>query len=223
MKFWKSRLARLNDMFDSYIKENFKVVDYQVKSPSRREHNLTWRPYGYYKRRKSRIARNRCIAIKSTTTIEARSAMDKERRVRMEFDTDSFDILIDNCCSHTLTNDINDYIEPPVKSSVRVRGYNGSTNSTMVGTVKWKIKDDNGKTHNSYCQTHITHLQLKQGYYHHSIGRNKLRITTLCQMVHGVPCSLIKSDSIGANRNRGFQQTSVSLDFNFESDQEDKI
>ncbi len=51
----------------------------------------------------------------STTIIEARSAMDKERRVRMEFDTDSFDILIDNCCSHTLTNDINDYIEPPVK------------------------------------------------------------------------------------------------------------
>jgi len=143
MKFWKSRLARLNDMFDSYIKENFKVVDYHVKPPSRREHNLTWRPYGYYKRRKSRIARNRCIAIKSTRTIEAKSAMDKERRVRMEFDTDSFDILIDNCCSHTLTNDINDYIEPPVKSSVRVRGYNGSTNSTMVGTVKWKIRDDN--------------------------------------------------------------------------------
>jgi len=148
MKFWKSRLARLNDMFDSYIKENFKVVDYHVKAPSRREYNLTWRPYGYYKRRKYRIACNRCIAIKTTTTIEARSAMDKERRVRMEFDTDSFDILIDNCCSHTLTNDINDYIEPPVKSSVRVRGYNGSTNSTMVGTVKWKIKGDNGKVHN---------------------------------------------------------------------------
>ena len=54
MKFWKSRLARLNDMFDSYIKENIKVVDYHVKSPSRREYNLTWRPYGYYK--KSQIA-----------------------------------------------------------------------------------------------------------------------------------------------------------------------
>ena len=45
MKFWKSRLARLNDMFDSYIKENFKVVDYHVKPPSRREHNLTWSAY----------------------------------------------------------------------------------------------------------------------------------------------------------------------------------
>jgi hypothetical protein len=148
MKFWKSRLARLNNMFDSYIKENYKVVDCQVKAPSMRERNLTWRPYGYYKRRRSKIARSRCIAIKTATIIEARSAMDKERRVRMEFDTDSFDILIDNCCSHTLTNDINDYIEPPVKSSVRVRGYNGRTNSTMVGTVKWKLKDDNGKIHN---------------------------------------------------------------------------
>jgi hypothetical protein len=74
--------------------------------------------------------------------------MDKERRIKMEFDTDSFDILIDNCCSHTLTNVINDYIEPPVKSTVKVRGYNGSTNSNMAGTVKWKIKDDNVKIHN---------------------------------------------------------------------------
>jgi hypothetical protein len=134
-------------MFDTYIKDNYKVVDYQIRTPSMREHDLTWRPYGYYKRRKAMAARRRCLALKSTQIIEARSAMDKERRLRMEFDTDSFDTLIDNCCSHTLTNDINDYVEPPVKSTVRVRGYNGSTNSTMVGTVKWKIKDDKGKVH----------------------------------------------------------------------------
>jgi hypothetical protein len=148
MKFWKSRLARLNDMFDSYIKGNYKVIEYHVKTPSLREHTLTWRPYGYYKKRKSRIARNKCIALKAVIIIEAKSATNKERKTRMEFDTDSSDILIDNCCSHTLTNNINNYIEPPVKSSVRVRGYNGSTNSTKVGTEKWKIKDDNGKVHN---------------------------------------------------------------------------
>jgi hypothetical protein len=148
MKAWRSRLARLNDMFDSYIKENYKVVDYHIKGPSLREHNLTWRPYGYYKKRNSIAARRKCLAIRSTYIIEAMSAMKKPEKPRMEFDTDSFDILIDNCCSHTLTNNINDYIEPPVKSSVKVRGYNGSTNSTRVGTVKWKIKDDNGKIHN---------------------------------------------------------------------------
>jgi hypothetical protein len=138
-------------MFDTYIKENYKVVDYQIKTSSTREHDLTWRPYGYYKRRKAMAACRRGIALKSTQIIEARPAVDKERRLRMEFDTDSFDILIDNCCSHTLTNDINDYVEPPDKTTVRVRGYNGSTNSTMVGAVKWKIKDDKGGT-----QFHIT-------------------------------------------------------------------
>jgi transposase InsO family protein len=148
MKSWRSRLARLNDKFDTYIKENYKVVDYQIKTPSMREHDLTWKPYGYYKRRKAMLTRSRCIALRTTQIIEARSAMDRKGRLKMEFDTDSFDILIDNCCSHTLTNDINDYIEPPVKSNVRIRGYNGTTNSTMVGTVKWKIKDDKGKIHN---------------------------------------------------------------------------
>jgi hypothetical protein len=123
-KSWRSRLARLNDMFDSYIKENYKVVEYQVKTPSMREHDLTWRPYGHYKRRKAMAARRRCIALKSVQIIEAKAAMNKERRFRMEFDTDFFGILIDNCCSHTLTNDIKDYIEPPVKSTVKVHVLN---------------------------------------------------------------------------------------------------
>jgi hypothetical protein len=70
MKSWRSRLARLNDMFDTYIKENFKVVDYQVRTPSIREHDLTWRPYAYHKRRKAMAARGRCIALKSIQIIE---------------------------------------------------------------------------------------------------------------------------------------------------------
>jgi hypothetical protein len=149
MKSWRSRLARLNDMFDTYIKENYKVVDYQIKKPSMRKHDLTWRPYGYLQKKEGHGSMQKMHSFEvNTDYIEAKSAVDKERKLKMEFDTDSFDILIDNCCSHTLTKDINDYIEPPVKSSVRVRGYNRSTNSTMVGMVKWKIKDDKGKIHN---------------------------------------------------------------------------
>jgi hypothetical protein len=64
-------------MFDSFIKENYKVVDYHVKAPSLREHCLTWRPYRYYKRRKSRAARSRCIALFAAVIIEARPAMNK--------------------------------------------------------------------------------------------------------------------------------------------------
>ena len=72
MKSWRSRPARLNDMFDTYIKENYKVVKYHVKTPSSREHDLTWKPYGYYKRSKAMAAHRRCIALMSTQIIEAR-------------------------------------------------------------------------------------------------------------------------------------------------------
>ena len=96
---------------------------------------------------------------------------EKRPKNRLVFDSDSYDILIDNCCSHTLTNDLKDYIEPPIKSKVKIRGYNGSTNSTRVGTVKWKIKDDNGKVHNFILpNTFFTDLQLKLDYCHHNIG-----------------------------------------------------
>jgi hypothetical protein len=59
-----------------------------------REHDLTWRPYGHYKRRKAMAARRRCIALKSVQIIEAKAAMNKEIKFRMEFNTDSFDIII---------------------------------------------------------------------------------------------------------------------------------
>ena len=114
------------------------MVEYHIKTPSLRERTLTWRPYGKCKWLRRTIARKRCIKASYTYVIEARAVQEKVKRKKVQFDTDSYDILIDNCCSHTLTNDINDYIEPPVKSKVRVRGYNGNTNSTMVGTVKWK-------------------------------------------------------------------------------------
>jgi hypothetical protein len=34
MNFWRSKLARLNGKFNNYIKEYYKVVDYEVKKPS---------------------------------------------------------------------------------------------------------------------------------------------------------------------------------------------
>jgi hypothetical protein len=37
-------------------------------------------------------ARRRCIAMMSVQIIEAKAAMEKERKIRIEFDTDSFDI-----------------------------------------------------------------------------------------------------------------------------------
>jgi hypothetical protein len=94
----------LNEKFSNYIKERYKVVDYEVKKPSQRIIYLTWTPYGYTRRFRINRARMRCIISKGLYVIGARSAVQKRR--------------------------------------VRVRGYNGHTNSTMVGIVKWRIQDD---------------------------------------------------------------------------------
>ncbi len=147
MKYWRSKLVRLNETFSSYIKDHYKVVDYGVRKPSLRVTDLTWRPYGYYRRIRINKARKECLRSRGLYIIEAKSSVQK-RKKQLEFDTDSYDILFDNCCSHSLTNCKEDFIEPPIKSRVKVRGYNGHTESTMVGTVKWKIQDDNGKIHN---------------------------------------------------------------------------
>jgi hypothetical protein len=70
MTFWRSILARLNSRFDSYIKENYKVVDYGGKKPSQREKTLTWKPYGYHRRLRIDYACRRCIISKGKYIIE---------------------------------------------------------------------------------------------------------------------------------------------------------
>ncbi len=55
MKQWRSNLARLNRIIKEYMLDNYKVNDYEVKKPSHRS-NITRRPYGYHKWRRSTIA-----------------------------------------------------------------------------------------------------------------------------------------------------------------------
>jgi len=143
MKFWRSKLARLNQRFGTCIKENYKVVDYEVKKPSPRMTHLKWKPYGYYRRMRIKNAQRRCIISKELYKLKSCLLYNIEEG-KWSLIQISYEILIDNCCSHSLTNDINDFIEPLVKSKVRIRGYNCS----MVGTVKWKIQDVDGKIHN---------------------------------------------------------------------------
>ncbi len=146
LKQWRIMLAHLNKRIDIYFKTNYAVTAYQFKTQFHSK-QLTWKPYGHKKRQQACMARIRCLTHKQHCMGQFSMQTTTPTPHRVHFDSDSYDIFVDNCCSHTLTNDIKDYIEPPVKSTVKVRGYNGSTNSTMVGTVKWKIKDDKGKVH----------------------------------------------------------------------------
>ena len=65
----------------------------------------------------------------------------------LSFDTDLYYIAVDNGCSYTVTNDIKDYIETPRKTKTKILGSNGNSTASYVGTVKWRIEDDNGRHH----------------------------------------------------------------------------
>jgi hypothetical protein len=66
---------------------------------------------------------------------------------RVHFDSDSYDIFVDNCCSKSITNCLDDFIIPPKPSNLLIKGFNGATATTKVGTVQWHLQDDQGRVH----------------------------------------------------------------------------
>jgi archaellum component FlaF (FlaF/FlaG flagellin family) len=86
----------------------------------------------------------------------AHSAVNEKRSTRAIFDSDSFDILVDGGATSCISNNLADFVAPPQASTVRVKGFNGTTSSTRVGTVIWNILDDTG---------HRRTLKIQNRYY----------------------------------------------------------
>ena len=64
------------------------------------------------------------------------------------FDADSFEIGVDNRCSYTMTNNPNDFVGPINQTpNEDVMGINGLVKVEGIGTVEWKITNDNGMDH----------------------------------------------------------------------------
>ena len=102
------------------------------------------------------------------------------RRTSMPFDSDSFEIAIDNCASSHFTNTLTDFVTKKRINSV-VRGIGNGT-ITHVGTVCWTIQDDQGRRHK---------LNLDNVYYQPSLPWRLLSPQTLAQdrkNEHGTGC-----------------------------------
>jgi hypothetical protein len=98
------------------------------------------------------------LAISAITAgiAQANSATSEKRFSRAIFDSDSFDILVDGGATSCISNNLADFITPPKNSTVKVKGFNGTTSSTKVGTVLWTILDDSG---------HRRTLKIRNTYY----------------------------------------------------------
>ena len=73
------------------------------------------------------------------------AAVDKAATT-IRYDSDSFQIAIDNCGTSCFTNSMKDFVGKPFPSSTKVLGI-GRATSTYVGTVRWLIVDDAGRRH----------------------------------------------------------------------------
>jgi hypothetical protein len=68
----------------------------------------------------------------------------------LRFETDSYPIKVDNCCTQTITGYQKDFVEGTIKSVVgkQVRGFGNKVSViTHQGTVRWDVYDDDGKVH----------------------------------------------------------------------------
>ena len=63
------------------------------------------------------------------------------------FDSDSQALMLDDGASACITNDKNDFTEPPRRVDRKVKGIKGHAKATHRGSIKWHLEDDNGLVH----------------------------------------------------------------------------
>ena len=98
--------------------------------------------YSFRPRRKKYRARLQASLTGMTTTW----AQDNKVSPGM-FDSDSQALMLDDGASACITNDKNDFTEPPRRVDRKVKGIKGHAKATHRGTIKWHLEDDNGLVH----------------------------------------------------------------------------
>ena len=85
--------------------------------------------------------------MQRTQTLLALTTQVRAPRHYLCFDSDSFQILIDNCASMSITNSMGNFVTTLRATTKSIQGISGDTEAPLIGTVAWKIEDDNGRVH----------------------------------------------------------------------------
>ena len=84
----------------------------------------------------------RIVALAAIVALASQSGTD----THMVFDSDSHVIVLDNCASFSMTDNMNDFIDTPVPVTTDILGV-GKVKARYRGTVNWTIEDDDGNPH----------------------------------------------------------------------------
>jgi hypothetical protein len=103
--------------------------------------NYSWWCERHHKRclrwRARQVARSVVIAMAAMSVGIARvhSVCTEKQASRAVLRSDSFDILVDGGATSCMSNDLADFPTPPKDSTVRAKGFNGTTSFTKVGDM----------------------------------------------------------------------------------------
>ena len=99
----------------------------------------------YHKKRTVKIG---CLtSSKPCILISRQGKTNNNTRKPLHIDTDSYEIGIDNHSTRCISPEAKDFISTIKPSNSILNGISGNIKVQGVGTVQWKILDDNGKEH----------------------------------------------------------------------------
>ena len=96
--------------------------------------------------RHKKIRRGLHSAINSMTTTWV-NEWTKTPSLGKQFDSDSRALMLNDGASACITNDKEDFVEPPKHVDRKVKGTKGHAKATHQGTIKWHLEDNNGLVH----------------------------------------------------------------------------
>ncbi len=120
------------------------------------------------------------------TTVQAHATTLSSLPKHTYFDTDSFELYVDNCASQCITNDLRDFVDTPVPADVKIYGTNGTSSGTLMGTVEWPVEDDTGRVHRIriprtiYSEGNRSKLLSPQHWSQEANDRSPVRNGTWC-------------------------------------------
>lgn len=86
------------------------------------------------------------------------------------YDSNSYLLMIDNCCSKCVTNCKEDFMGAPQPVQAQINGVGGPVPVLFKGTVKWRMEDDLGRVHDflipgsvcSHCNIGVRNLGIRE-------------------------------------------------------------
>ena len=133
LKNWRSRLAKIHhSIINSTLSPpQSNIKQWYVKKPTGTT-EITRIPYGHHKWKRAMRARQRLLSQRLVTwdqhlAYKAKSKHKRDPRDDLTFDSDSYQIMVDNEASYSISNNIDDFIKAPTTGHLIYLKKNGKT------------------------------------------------------------------------------------------------